>query len=134
MTTAAQKPMSHKRVARSRISAFGASSGAGKANRGAGPARPKRYRRKLEDATASTRGRLCRAGRVTRPLLGADMGDARRFRGGRSRRHVIRHARRDWLCVAKGLAGVAGAAWAVLFYAPTALFARLLKSARHTFS
>jgi hypothetical protein len=40
----------------------------------------------------------------------------------------------DWLFVAKGLAMVAGAAWALLFYVPAALFARLLKAQRYTYS
>jgi hypothetical protein len=40
----------------------------------------------------------------------------------------------DWLFVVKGLAMVAGAGWAVLFYAPAALFAWLLNAPRHTYS
>jgi hypothetical protein len=40
----------------------------------------------------------------------------------------------DWWIVAKGLAMVAGAAWAALFFAPAALFERLLKATRHTYS
>jgi hypothetical protein len=40
----------------------------------------------------------------------------------------------DWLFVVKGLAVVAAAAWAMLFYAPAALLARLLDAPRHTYS